>query len=201
MAGGNRDVFVNCPFDQKFKPLFHAIAFTVIRSGFRVRCALEADDAAQNRFDKVCAIVRECQYGVHDISRTEVSGRPRLPRFNMPLELGVFLGATQYGGREHKAKRCIIFDRAPYRFQSYISDIAGQDIHSHDCDEATLIRELAGWLRAQSHDPLVPGGNAITREFRLFKETLPAIGRARQLGIGEMTFGDINDIMVQYVKS
>ena len=93
MAAENRDVFVNCPFDTDYRPLFNAIVFTIIRSGFRARCALEADNAAENRFDKICKIISECRYGVHDISRTEVDGNPPLPRFNMPLELGLFLGA------------------------------------------------------------------------------------------------------------
>src|SRR5215207_7154597 len=72
--GGERDVFVNCPFDPDFKPFFHAIAFTIVRSGFRVRCALETDDASENRFAKICAIIKNCPFGVHDISRTEVRG-------------------------------------------------------------------------------------------------------------------------------
>jgi hypothetical protein len=86
----NRDVFINCPFDADYKTLFYAIVFTVIRSGFRARCALETADASENRFAKICAIIKDCQYGVHDISRTEVDGNPPLPRFNMPLELGCF---------------------------------------------------------------------------------------------------------------
>jgi len=199
--GGERDVFVNCPFDPDFKPFFHAIAFTIVRSGFRVRCALETDDASENRFAKICAIIKNCHFGVHDISRTEVRGNPRLPRFNMPLELGIFLGAKHYGNAEQKAKKCIIFDRERYRYQKFISDIAGQDIHSHCGKESTLIGQLAAWLRAQSADPVIPGGEAIAREFRSFKEHLPEIARARRLGIREMTFGDINGIIVAYVAA
>jgi hypothetical protein len=75
-----------------------------------------------------------------------------LPRFNMPLELGVFLGAKRFGTGGQKGKACIVFDREPYRFQRFISDIAGQDIRTHGGDVPTLIRELAAWLRTQ------PGG-------------------------------------------
>src|SRR6266704_3465176 len=52
MVVDNRDVFINCPFDPEYQAFFHAIVFVVIRSGFRPRCALETDDAAENRFDK-----------------------------------------------------------------------------------------------------------------------------------------------------
>ena len=201
MAAENRDVFVNCPFDTDYRPLFNAIVFTIIRSGFRARCALEADNAAENRFDKICKIVSECRYGIHDISRTEVDGNPPLPRFNMPLELGLFLGAKKYGGARHREKSCIIFDREPYRFQRYISDIAGQDIHAHRGEPASLIVELAAWLRIHSGDAQVPGGVAIGNEFNDFEEALPAIYAARQLDPGEVTFGDYNAVVVQYLTA
>ena len=120
---------------------------------------------------------------------------------NMPLELGVFLGARKYGGRVQQRKSCIIFDRERYRFQRYMSDIAGQDIHSHDGDVTTLVTELANWLRAQSGDPKVPGGVAISNEFEDFQAALPAIYAARQLDPDEVTFGDYNAIVVQYLTS
>lgn len=201
MAAENRDVFVNCPFDTDYRPLFNAIVFTIIRSGFRARCALEADNAAENRFDKICKIISECRYGVHDISRTEVDGNPPLPRFNMPLELGLFLGAKKYGGARHREKSCIIFDREQYRFQRYISDIAGQDIHAHRGEPASLIVELAAWLRIHSGDAQVPGGVAIGNEFVAFEEALPTIYAARQLDPGEVTFGDYNAVVVQYLTA
>jgi len=40
-------VFVNCPFDTQYKPLFEAIVFTVFACGFQPRCALEIDDASE----------------------------------------------------------------------------------------------------------------------------------------------------------
>jgi hypothetical protein len=201
MAGENRDVFVNCPFDVEYRQFFYAIVFTVIRSGYVARCALETDNAADNRFDKICRIVGECRYGIHDISRTEVDGNPPLPRFNMPLELGVFLGAKKYGGAKHRNKSCIIFDREQYRFQRFISDIAGQDIHSHLGDIDRLIVELATWLRAQSGDVHVPGGVALSAEFTAFNLTLPAIYAARQLDPAEVTFGDFSAVVVQYLTA
>jgi hypothetical protein len=195
----NRDVFVNCPFDSIYKTFFYAIVFTIVRSGFRARCALETDDAAESRFAKICSIIGECRYAVHDVSRTEADGDPPLPRFNMPLELGVFLGAKRYGTKAHKSKRCIIFDRQPYRYQRFISDIAGQDIHSHNGDEGILIAELATWLRDQSREKMIPGGRLIAREFATFKAELPEICKAHHLEVDELSFGDFTTIVVQYL--
>jgi len=72
MAARNRNVFINCPFDTGYQRFFNAIIFTVLRFGFRPRCALETDDASQNRFEKICSIIMKCRYGIHDISRTEI---------------------------------------------------------------------------------------------------------------------------------
>jgi hypothetical protein len=199
MADSNRDVFINCPFDDGYKLLFNAVVFTIIRSGFVPRCALETDNDADNRFEKICQIIKECRYGVHDISRTEADGEPPLPRFNMPLELGVFLGAKKYGGPKHRLKSCIIFDRERYRFQRYISDIAGQDIHTHGGRVGALITELATWLRTHSRDANVPGGVAIAEEFETFTAALPKICGARRLDPTEVTFGDYSAIVAQYL--
>jgi hypothetical protein len=199
MASPGREVFVNCPFDEGYKEFFDAAVFTIFRSGFVARCARETDNAADNRFDKICKIIEECRYGVHDISRIETDGTPPLPRFNMPLELGVFLGAKRYGGAKQRMKSCVVFDREPYRFQRYISDIAGQDIHAHNGEPRTLIVELASWLRAQSGDQRIPGGIAIANEFATFAAALPAIYRARSLDPIEATFGDFSATVVQYL--
>jgi len=96
MARKNRDVFINCPFDNQYQDFFR------VRSGFRARSALETDDGSQNRFEKICRIVGQCRYGVHDISRTEADARFKLPRFNKPLELGVFFGAKYLATRRSK---------------------------------------------------------------------------------------------------
>jgi hypothetical protein len=164
-----RDVFINCPFDSDYRPYFWAIVFVVIRSGFRPRCALEADDSSENRFDKICNIVKECRYGIHDISRTELDPKTKLPRFNMPLELGLFIAARRFGAHRQKLKRCIILDKQRYRYQKYVSDISGQDIRSHQGKVGILVVELATWLRIQSRDSSVPGGQRMAAEFDSFR--------------------------------
>jgi hypothetical protein len=195
-----RDVFINCPFSADYQFHFRAMVFTVARSGFKPRCALETDDGAQNRFDKICEIVRQCRLGIHDISKTELDKKSKLPRFNMPLELGIFLGAKKFGEPRQKRKRCIIFDREPYRYQSFISDIAGQDIHSHEGNVKKLITKLASWLRAEAKDPKVPGGKIIADEFAAFMIALPKVCRDRKLSMDELTYADYLTITVEWIS-
>ena len=108
------------------------MVFAVHDCGFIARCALEEEDASQVRIDKIYSIIADCRYGIHDISRIELDDASGFPRFNMPLELGIFLGAKKFGVEEQKKKKCLVLDREPYRYQQFISDIAGQDIQAHN---------------------------------------------------------------------
>jgi hypothetical protein len=91
----HESVFINCPFDGGYKRLFKATVFTVFYSGYVPRCALEIYNSGQVRIEKIFKLIENCQFGNHDISRTELDVDSKLPRFNMPLELGVFLGAQR----------------------------------------------------------------------------------------------------------
>jgi hypothetical protein len=196
-----RDVFVNCPFSPDYREFLEAILFVVMRSGFVARCALENDDGGEIRFDKICKIVGECRYGIHDISKTEVDAASQLPHFNMPLELGLFLGARKFGGRTHAKKKTLIFDREPYRYQSFISDIAGQDIHAHKGQTANAIEDIAAWLRREANDPKVPGGRVIAGEFVRFERDLIDIIKSKRLERSELTFSDLSHVAADWISA
>ena len=117
--------------DGRFLPIFEAIAFTVIACGFAPRCALEELDSGTVRLDKIRRIIRGCRYGIHDLSRIELSSASHLPRFNMPFELGLDVAARTFGPSGLKRKRFLVLDSEPYRYQAFISDISGQDIRCH----------------------------------------------------------------------
>src|SRR5204863_6180292 len=186
----NERAFINCPFDAQYKPLFEAIVFAVHVCGFRPRCALEIDDASEVRIDKVFRIIAECKYGVHDISRTQVTSASGLPRFNMPLELGMFLAAKRFGTGKQRRKVCLILDTMPYRYQQFISDIAGQDIQVHNNSAREAITVVRNWLRNASRSTILPGGMEIYRRFQLFEQKLPALCVELKVQRNELTFND-----------
>jgi len=68
-------------------------------------------------------LIDGCRYGIHDISRTEFDTVNQLSRFNMPLELGIFLGARRFGSGRHKSKNCLVLDREPYRYQKFMDTL------------------------------------------------------------------------------
>lgn len=201
----NRDVFINCPFSADYRHHFLAIVFATIRSGFEPRCALENDDGGEIRFEKICRIISQCRYGIHDISKTEPDPESNLPRFNMPLELGLFLGATRFGSKVQKEKKVLILDREQFRYQRFISDIAGQDIKSHKGEVDQLIQRVATWFRddvgpnMDGVTPPIPGGRAIASEFSSFQATLPAFAAAKRLDVDELTFRDLLVIMPAWI--
>src|SRR6266478_4893698 len=176
-AAPSASVFINCPFDKQYQPFFDATVFCVVACGFEPRCTLELTDAGEVRIENIYRLIAQCNHSVHDISRTEVEDQPfRLPRFNMPLELGIFLGAKRFGGRSSQ-KRCLILDRAPYRYQRFISDIAGQDIPADDNNPRIVIRRVRDWLQAAPGNAAIPGGAAIWTRYRRFRRELPIIAQ------------------------
>lgn len=179
MRTGKRDaagVFVNCPFDGEYRSLFQSIIFTLIDCGYHPRCALERQDSGQTRIERIYAMIGECPFGIHDISRTELDEVHGLPRFNMPLELGLFLGAHQYGGAWQRQKKCLILDIERYRYQKFCSDIAGQDIVAHQGDPRLAVAAVRNWLRSINPESKLPSGAHVWNRYSAFREKLPGMG-------------------------
>jgi hypothetical protein len=105
----DRNVFINCPFDSEYTPLFEAIVFAVNDAGFRPTCARERLDSSQVRLQKIFELISSSRYSIHDLSRTGLDETSSLPRFNMPLELGIDLGCKAFSG-DCSDKSLLIFD-------------------------------------------------------------------------------------------
>lgn len=195
----NTGAFINCPFDSSYKPLFDCIVFTTIYCGYLARSALEIDDGSQVRIDKILKIIEESRFGIHDLSRTELDPVSKLPRFNMPLELGMFIGAKRYGTAIQRKKYCLILDREPFRYQRFISDIAGQDIRAHNRQAKKAISVVRDWLRSCSKRSL-PGGTEIHRQYLQFIRAFPTLCHALQLKPSEATFNDFTNIVTEWLK-
>ena len=172
-------IFINCPFDTSYYPMFRAIIFAVYRCGFIPTSALATDNSLQNRLAKIQNCILSAKYGIHDISRTGLNAK-RLPRFNMPFELGLFFGAKEFGSRKQKAKNAIIFDINKYRYQEFISDLNGIDIKAHFNNPYAAIKHIRDWLRVSSKRKNLPGETLLIQEYKKFKKTVPYT--AKKLG-------------------
>lgn len=145
-------------------------------------------------------LVEQCRYGIHDLCRTELDSANRLPRFNMPLELGIFLGAKRFGTPQQRRKSCFVLDKEKYRYQKFISDIAGQDIKSHDGNANSVIAQVRDFLRAESNQKVLPGGRVIAREYTEFEKQKRKICRELDLDPLELTFTDQAYIIAYWIK-
>lgn len=190
-ADYDRSVFVNCPLDDEYRYLLDAVVFAINDCGYVTRLALEVADGSEVRIDKIAKIIRECRFGFHDISRTAADAVTNLPRFNMPLELGLFLGAKRFGSAEQKLKSCLIADIERYRYQKFISDIAGQDIAAHGGDAEVAIHIVRDWLRSATPKSIrIPGGSAVHSRYIAFRDELPSLSAKLHMRVDELTFID-----------
>jgi len=194
------NVFVNCPFDDDYAETFQALIFGIRACGFLLRSARELDDSGQARSEKLYGLIAECRYGIHDISRTELDSINQLPRFNMPLELGIFMGAKRYGRPKQREKRLLIFDTEPYRYQRFISDLAGMDIHAHGGRPERTLIETRHWLTNVSRRQLL-GERELLRRFRTFHAELPTMAAELDLDPLHITYVDFELILAGWLES
>jgi hypothetical protein len=201
--GFNRNVFINCPFDENYLPLFRAVIFTIQDIGFTARCALEASNAGNARIEKILTIVGDCKYSIHDLSRTQLDKTHRLPRFNMPLELGIDLGCKRFGSGHEQEKVVLVMDIEPFRYQKFISDISGQDVYAHAGTQSGVINVVREWLRPEL-DPkrvIIPSGAEILSRLSDFKTALPNICTTLHWDADKLGFMDYTYTVASWISA
>lgn len=197
------NIFINCPFDDDYIPLFEAIIFTIYILGFIPRSSYEIDDGGV-RVDKIIKLIKECKYGIHDISRTELDADNDLPRFNMPFELGIDMGCKHLGKKQHSKKVLLILDIEKYRFRIYLSDISGQDVKAHNNDPNVVIRIIRDWLNVSNKALPIPSALFVQTEYALFRTQIDRICASSNLDADSLQYIDychIVDIWLSERKS
>ena len=182
-----RGVFINCPFDDPYRPVFDAIIFAVLACDFRVRSALEIADSGDLRLDKIYRLIGESTHSIHDLSRVEIDGDTGLPRFNMPIELGIALGFKKFAARR-PPQRLLILDSERFRYRKFASDLAGLDIAEHANRPTQAIARVRDYLAASRSN--LPTADHIETSYRAFEAALPGIANARSQSVARLTFSD-----------
>ena len=93
-AARQKSVFLNLPYDARFRSLFLAYVAGTSAFGLIPRATLEIPGSAR-RLDRILALMESCQYSIHDMSRVQLAGDRRQPHASTcPLIWVSRLGTT-----------------------------------------------------------------------------------------------------------
>ncbi|WP_152412482.1 hypothetical protein [Xanthomonas phaseoli] len=195
-----KKVFLNCPFDAAYKPIFDSIIFAIHDLGFEARHAL-IDNGNAVRLLRISGEIQSCKYSIHDISRVESGGSLRLPRFNMPFEagLGYLLHETSVEPNKH---HCLLLDSESYRYHASLSDVAGLDAKIHGGSQQKAISAVRSFLVAKSGaQASFQGGAHIWKRFNLFQQLLKSPAKARNISLRELkSWSYVNDLQAMMAE-
>lgn len=119
-----QSVFLNIPYDDQFEELYLAYIVGLTQLDLQINATLAVPN--QGRLDRIVRLIEESDVSIHDLSRIELSSG--IPRFNIPLELGLALYRSYTTNGRH---RVFVFEKSAYRMLRSTSDINGIDAQIH----------------------------------------------------------------------
>jgi len=158
----NISVFINCPYDDDYKPIFDALLYAVVVCGFTPTSALSVAEPGKPRMERIANSLRESKYSIHDLSRCRGEGDENLARFNMPLELGIAMGQKYYSdGEQGDHDWCLLVIRDS-NYKRFLSDLAGYDPKEYTGDVETAVQAIMSWLVVtRDAKPDIPSPRAV----------------------------------------
>jgi hypothetical protein len=157
-------VFLNIPYDKKFERLFLAYIAGISAYGMFPHATLEITDSSR-RLEKILKLERSCDYSVHDLSRVQLDrAKPRVPRFNMPFELG--LCVADANRREGQMQNWFVFEAEANRVDKSLSDLKGTDPKIHGATVRGVLSGLCNVFRRPGRQPTVPQMMRIYKRLR-----------------------------------
>jgi hypothetical protein len=142
-------VFLNIPYDKQFENLYLAYIVGLTQLGLRVNATLAVPN--QGRLETIIQLIDDSNFSIHDLSRIELS--KGIPRFNMPVELGLALYRSHIAKGHH---RVFVFESKSYRAQKSTSDINGIDPQIHGGTPKGVMAGLRNIFRQPGNVTTVP---------------------------------------------
>lgn len=188
-----KNVFINCPYDKPYLPLLRAMLFTIKYCGFQPRIALERFDSAEVRLQKIMELIKLSQLSIHDLSRVISRKKGEYFRLNMPLELGLDLGARYFNQSEFlQNKKILILETIPFGIQKALSDLSFADTKCHEANDEELCYLLREWFCELGNDG-IPYGSEVWESYIEFSwyltDSMLSEGK-KQKDIDRMTVPD-----------
>jgi hypothetical protein len=160
-------VFLNIPYDNEFEDLYVAYIVGLTQLGLDVNATLAVPN--QGRLETIIRLIEKSNVSIHDLSRTEFS--KGIPRFNMPVELGLALYHSHATKGRHRVH---VFEEKPYRTQKSTSDINGIDPQIHHRTPKGVMAGLRNILRQPGDITTVP---EMLKSYRAVMRKLPELRR------------------------
>jgi hypothetical protein len=160
-------VFLNIPYDEAFERLYLAYIVGLTQLGLRINAALAVPN--QGRLGTIIDLIEQSDFSIHDLSRIESSRG--VPRFNMPVELGLALYRSHIAQGKH---RVFIFESRRYRAQRSTSDVNGIDPQIHGGTAKGLMAGLRNIFRQPGDVTTVP---EMLASYRAVKRNLSDLRR------------------------
>lgn len=182
-----QNVFINCPFDNDYKPILKSIVFCLVYLDFSPQLS-ETNNSADSRIEGIQNLIEKSKFSIHDLSRMKAAKKGELARFNMPFELGLDIGSKRFGNEELNTKSLLILDQERYRYQQSISDISGNDISIHNNEPENALRQIRNWIFKLRGQP-IDSANKIWRLFNVFNGDFFQIAKEN-----EISQEDINEM-------
>jgi hypothetical protein len=162
-------IFLNLPYDPKFKNLFLSYICAIHAFGMIPRVTLEIP-GGMRRLDRIFELIQSCEYSVHDLSRVQLDrAKPRTPRFNMPFELGLVVAWQKVGDAGHV---WFVMEAVNHRLAKSLSDLSGTDVYIHNGTIKGVFREMGNALVRKGRKPSVL---EMWRIYRAVREKIPVI--------------------------
>jgi hypothetical protein len=159
----SQSVFLNIPYDDQFEDLYLAYIVGLTQLGLEINATLAVPN--QGRLGRIVQLIEKSDVSIHDLSRIELSSG--IPRFNMPLELGLALYRSHMTGGKH---RVYVFERKAYRMQQSTSDINGVDPQIHNGRPKGVMAGLRNIFHQPKGTTTVP---EMLASYRAVKRRLP----------------------------
>lgn len=192
------NVFINCPFDPAYEELFRAMVFTIFSCGFIPQCA--KGESNQNlRFQRIIELIGESRYGIHDLSRIELD---QMPRNNMPLELGVFIGCWRFGTDYDYEKEYLVLDSDRHRYNQHTSDIKADDPEFHENQPTLLIEKVRNWLANRPYrnrSQVIPGADWLLERYTRFQSDAPMLCDELFLTFDQLLFPEFCAVVTDWL--
>lgn len=164
-------VFINIPYDSRFRSLYLAYIVGLTQLGLEPRATLGIP-GGERRLDRILELIQGCAYSIHDLSRVELDrAAPRVPRFNMPFEAGLAVTWAKLYPQRHT---WFVFETQNRRLLKSLSDLNGTDPNIHGGTVEGVMRELGNAFVRERDMPTVP---RMMRTYRLLSSRAEDVRR------------------------